>query len=47
MVKTVKISGMDALIEAVTIPDPEPTPEETPEVVEEAPKSVRKRTTKK
>lgn len=49
MVETYKISGFDALIAAITDPEPtpEPTPEETPEVTEAAPKSTRKKNSSK
>lgn len=47
MVETYKISGFDALIAAITDPEPEATPEETPEVTEAAPKSTRKKNSSK
>lgn len=49
MVETYKIRGFDALIAAITDPEPtpEPTPEETPEVTEAAPKSTRKKNSSK
>ncbi len=48
MVESYKISGFDALIAAITDPEPEPEPESpevTPEVTE-APKSTRKKSSK-